>query len=149
MNEETGQPVPLVGDREVVLDGVSTSWGKATAARTPIRLTLTVDNRLNVRISIGEVENAIRPHGVDVGGAGIDRELTLGADGTTTVRLTVAIVNARMNEWWVTHLRNGEVTAVRIERSGTATVPGVDQRYPFSVPDQNTTIETDSLGEAG
>lgn len=146
LSRETVDTVTFGEDDRVVLDGLSATWGEPTDARTPALFELTFRNRHDEPVVVEDLRYRIGLNDVAVGTGPIDDEVRVPANGSVTVTLTMPIENEQMSVWWPTHLRNDERSRAVVELAGATRTVGGDDRSPFDVPIQNTTVETDLLG---
>ena len=146
VNEEGTKPITLADDVQVVQSRMAATWGVPTTTRTPLTLSITLQNRHDERVTVEYVEYRIWMNGIGVGAGPVERTATVGEGGQTTVEVTIYILNDRMNAWWVSHLRNAESTAVQIELGGTVRLVESDQTERFDRPVHNASFTTDILG---
>lgn len=137
-----------LGDRELLVVGDQrATWGEADTERAPVRFRTEMENVHDRPVGIDGTDYEIRMNDVVVGSGETEEsiELAPGESGAFTVE--AAIDTPRMQEWWVSHLRNGERTdlvilvyPVTVEADGTRT------RLPVTVFEERSTFETDMLG---
>ena len=144
---EEGESTVGVGDSDLLVVGHQRAeWREADAETTPLRFTTELENVHDRPVRLDGTDYEVRMNGVVVGEGRTDDgiELAPGESGTFTV--DAAIDTPKMQRWWVTHLRNGESTDLRIEVY--AVVDDGEQRrtLPLSVFDRRATFETDLLG---
>jgi len=72
--------------------------------------------------------------------------ITLAPGETASYDVAAAIDTPRMQQWWVSHLRNDEVTNLRIKVYAVAEVDGDRERLPLTVYERQAVFETDFLG---
>lgn len=147
---DEGEATVRMGSHDVLVVGDQRAeWGEADGETTPIRFTTDLENVHNRTVSLDGTDYEIRMNGVVVGSGettdGI--ELAPGESGPFTV--DAAIDTPQMQEWWVTHLRNGQSTDLRIEVYAVADDGESRERLPVSVFDRRATFETDFLGDGG
>jgi LEA14-like dessication related protein len=138
---------PLVSDPVLYVNETSAHWGDVSTARTPIDLAFVVYNPKPAPYVITEIRYTITMNEIAVGDGATDREYVIAPRTEETVRTTTAIRNERLDEWWVSHLDNDQVTGLRIEFSATVALPGgqtVD--VPLDALTYTETIETDFFG---
>ncbi|MDZ7701354.1 MAG: LEA type 2 family protein [Halobacteriales archaeon] len=141
----------LVSDPVLYINETRASWGEVTSATTPMDMAFVVYNPKPVPYAITEVRYAITMNGIDVGEGATTREYVIEPGTTETIRAGTAIRNGALDEWWVSHLRNDQVTELRIEFSATVELPtGGTVDVPLDELTYTETIETDFFGnEAG
>lgn len=139
-----------LGRTLLVVEGTDARWGHATAARTPLRATATVTNPTPVPLPVAQVGYEIRMNGVVVGRGTAARQTLIPPGETRTLRVRAHLDNSRLDEWWVTHVRNDQATTVAIDYRlhldlssvglGTVAVP---------VDTMESTFRTDFFGSDG
>ncbi|MFC6765653.1 LEA type 2 family protein [Natrinema soli] len=137
------------GRTVMVVDETNAAWGNATANRTPIDASATVTNPTPLPVPITEIRYTVQLNGVVVGeGTAAAERTVLEPDGTQTLEATAAIDNSRLNEWWVTHLRNDETSNLSVDFDATLEYGGVKRTVPLDFISYERTFETDLLGAA-
>lgn len=137
---------PLVSDPVLVVRETDARWGDVTAGTTPIEMAFVVYNSKAVSYPITEIGYTITMNGLTVGNGTTEDPAVLAARSETTVRATTAIENDRLDDWWVTHLRSGETTDLRIDFHATARLGAATVRLPLDELTYTRTIETDVFG---
>lgn len=144
---EAPRALPLTSDPILYINRTSARWGRVTDAATPIDTAFVVYNPQRYPIPITELGYEVRMNGISVGAGGTDRTRLVPAGGTATVRSETVIRNDRLDEWWVTHLRNDQVTDLRIEFYALIDLPtGGTLRVSLDALTYEQTIETDVFG---
>ena len=118
---------------------VDTDWGPVTANATTIETTATVDNSNPVGVP-GVVDVSYVARLNDVVLARGERSGVGFPAGTSRLRLSTAMDNDRIADWWVAHVGDGESSTLRVD--ATVSGPGFSRQ----VPAQRSTVETDLLG---
>ncbi|WP_226004518.1 LEA type 2 family protein [Natrinema salinisoli] len=137
-----GQPVFVVNETDA-------RWGNATAERTPIDASATVTNPTSLPIPITEVRYAVRLNGIRVGEGVASERTVLPANSTRTLAANATIDNDRLDEWWVTHLRNDETSTLTVDFTATLEYAGLERELPLDFLSYNRTFRTDMLGSTG
>jgi hypothetical protein len=84
---------------------------------------------------------------VQVGEGATERGYVVEPKSMETLRLRTLIANDKLDEWWVTHLRNGQVTRLRIDfHARIELASGTTVRVPLDALTYEETIETDIFG---
>ncbi len=145
---EADDPPPGVRNPILYVNRTSASWGEATAETTPIDMEFLVYNPKTVPFTVTELGYEITMNGVAVGEGRTEEATAIPPGGTETIRTETLIRNGNLDDWWVTHLRNDQVTDLRIEFY--AVVSGEllpqDVRVPLDELTYERTIETDIFG---
>ena len=139
--------LPVVSDPVLVVRETDAQWGTVTRERTPIDTRFLVYNPKPVPYAVTEIGYEVTMNGVRVGAGTTERGYVVPPRGTETVRTTTAIRNGRLDDWWVTHLRNGQVTRLEIDFYARIELPsGRVVRVPLEPLTYERTIETDVFG---
>ncbi|MEA5387342.1 LEA type 2 family protein [Haloarculaceae archaeon H-GB11] len=146
---------PLVSDPVLYVNETRGSWGEeVTRQQTPIDVAFDVYNPKVYPYAVSEIGYTIRMNGIPVGNGTTEDPATLTPKETTTIETTTTIDNDRLDEWWVSHLQQNQVTHLEIDFYAVvdpkdAGVLG-DSVEPFRIDlesvDYETTIETDIFG---
>jgi len=137
-------------------------WDRETLSRqrTPMRITFDAYNPKTWPYAVSEISYTITMNGVQVGQGSSEDVATILPETRQTLGTTVAIRNTNLDDWWVTHLRNDQVTEMEIEfyaridpaedavdggLGGSLAETGSIQ-IPLEPLDYRTTIETDMFG---
>ena len=138
---------PLVSDPVLYVNRTTAAWGEVTEERTPIDTSFLVYNPKTVPYAITEVGYTITMNDVVVGEGSSDREYVIEGRTTENVSTTTAIRNERLDEWWVSHLRNEQVTDLQIDFYAKIELPGgAEIRVPLDALTYERTVETDIFG---
>lgn len=135
------------GVRLLTVRGVDAEWGRATPARAPFVVDIDLSNRAGAPATISDVTYRVALNGVVLGDGVLDQTYTVAAGADRTVRFLIVLDNTKMDEWWVSHLRNGERTTAEIDLSATVRAGGFEQTVAFDSPGPSPPIETDILGD--
>ena len=141
-------PPPVFSDPVLYVNRTSATWGEATREETPIDMTFALYNPQTLPYTISELGYEITMNGVQVGERKTDDLAAIPPGTTKTVTTRARIINPNLDDWWVTHLRNDEVTQVRIEFYAVLAGDELtgDVRVPLDRLTCEETIETDIFG---
>ena len=140
---------PFVEDPVAYIEQTNATWGEISTERTPIELRFTVSNPKSVPITVSEVGYDLTMNDVAMGEGATERTYVIPPGGTRTIETTVILRNERLDEWWATHLRNDQVTDLRIDfyaRIDLSAVGGGSVRVPLNDLTYTKEIETDLFG---
>lgn len=123
---ETDRPRRFAAlDRTVlVVNETDARWGHATAERTPIYASATVTNSLPVPLPITDVRYTVRMNGIVVGQGEAATQTLIPAGSTQRLEASAYIDNSKLDEWWVTHLRNNETTRLSVSFDANVEIGG-------------------------
>ncbi|WP_135854553.1 LEA type 2 family protein [Halorussus salinus] len=148
----TTEPRPIDGDLPLVSDPVgyvnetSARWGEVTAAETPIDMRFTVYNAKSLPMAVTEIGYTITMNNVTVGNGSSETGHVIEGHSTETIETQTAIRNGKLDQWWVSHLENDQVTQLRIDFYAELELGGETFRVPLDELTYRKTIETDLFG---
>jgi LEA14-like dessication related protein len=144
---EAENPPPTASNPILYVNRTAADWGQATERRTPIDMQFVVFNPQLEPYVVTELGYEITMNDVQVGEGRSQDNYVIPGGGTGTLETTTFIRNDRLDEWWVTHLRNDQVTDLRIEFYALVELPtGQSVRVPLDELTYEETIETDIFG---
>ncbi|QSG04874.1 LEA type 2 family protein [Halapricum desulfuricans] len=147
LNTDESQPVGT-SDREYLLaESTTATWGEATPQVAPLDVQSTLRNqRQRASITIQEVSYDVSIGGVTLANGSQPDGTTIEPGEREVVDLTIGLDNSRMDEWWVSHVRNGERSTLSVDAWATIEAAGQTETVPLSMFATNGTVETDLLG---
>lgn len=129
---DDGPSKEVLGQTVVALDDVTAHWVDVDLDTTEMGIEATIANGTSVPLPFDRLDYRILMNDVLVG-EGRTRDVTIDANGTTTVDTRARFDNETIREWWPSHLRRGERTEVAVDLEATVSVFGrertVDYRY--------------------
>jgi LEA14-like dessication related protein len=141
----------LVDDPVLYLNETAGEYGEnLTPQQTPIDLGFTVYNPKAYPYAVTEIGYNITMNGIPVGDGTTTEEQVLAPRTESTLTAETILRNERLDQWWVSHLNNDEVTDLRIDFYVVVDpdIQGVDPvRIDSDELDYQTTIETNILGQ--
>ncbi|PSP56047.1 hypothetical protein BRC82_02625 [Halobacteriales archaeon QS_1_67_19] len=145
--DRDGGPAVTMGDRTLLtVEGTSASWGEATENETPLHFAGTVRNPNEQAIEFAEVGYVVSMNGVTVAEGTTGEPVAIGAESTATIEIDSTLDNAKLDEWWVSHLRNDERTVLEVQAFAVVETDDGTQRVPLSFLSKRVAFETDILG---
>lgn len=121
--------------------GVDNRFAAVNDSTTTVATNLTVENPNPVGVTLGGVTLNYTVHMNDVRLASGEKRGVSVPAGTSTQSLTTDVDNGRIPAWWVSHLRNGEHTSVRIDARVNSGLLGTVRTPPIT-----RSVDTDLLG---
>ena len=141
---------PLISDPVLYVNETTAAWGDVSNATTPIDMTFTVYDPKPAPYTVTKVGYVVTMNGVSVGRGETARGVVVPPHTPTTVDATTVIQNDRLPDWWVTHLRRGQVTTLRITFVATVRLPGGREvSVPLRALTYRKTFRTDFFGTGG
>lgn len=154
-NAEETRPVngpssPIYTNPLLYINETSAAWGAVTEAETPIDMTFVVYNPQLEPYVITEVGYEITMNDVTVGEGATEEVYVIEGGTTETVRATTTIDNRQLDDWWVTHIQNDQVSQLRINFYARVELPtGSTVRLPLTELTYTKEVETDIFGTKG
>ena len=111
---------------------VKLRWGDVTHGSTQVIATATVVNDLPVPLYLNYLEYNIYMNGIKMGSGRIASTKIIKPKSQERVEFTMYIDNSKIPEWWVTHIRNGERTTVKVEMGVGMTIRGKSVFVPLN-----------------
>ncbi|WP_254545361.1 LEA type 2 family protein [Halomarina pelagica] len=133
----------------LIVNGTDARWGNATVERTPIHASATVTNPTPVPIPVTDIEYTIRMNGIVVGNGTAAGRTVVPPGETKTLETRAVIDNSKLDEWWVTHVRNDETTRMTVDFYATVELFGNRYRLPLESLSYERTFHTDILRPGG
>ncbi len=118
--------MPLVSDPVLYVNETSANWGNVTRNRTPIRMRMGVYNPKTVTYTISEIGYKMTMNGIPVGNGTTEQPYVIPGKSKKTLRMRTIIQNNRLDDWWVSHLRNGQRTQLKISFYAKIKLPNGD-----------------------
>ncbi|GAB3676332.1 hypothetical protein GCM10028856_34320 [Halopiger thermotolerans] len=131
-----------------VVNETDARWGNATVERTPIEASATVTNSLSLPVPITQIAYTVRMNGIVVGEGVAAQQTVLAPDSTRTIAANATIDNSKLDEWWVTHRRNGGASNLTVDFNATVEYAGVERTLPLDFISYQRTFRTDLFGSA-
>ncbi len=129
-----------------VVDETDAQWGNATVNRTPIEASATVTNSLGIPVPITQLGYTVRLNGIVVGQGVAARQTVLEPNRTRTLEAGAAIDNSKLDEWWVTHRRQGGASNLTVDFNATIAYGGVERTLPLDFISYERRFRTDLFG---
>ena len=155
-NSEETRPVnadsALTDDPILYVNETRGAWGSVSEAETPIDMAFTVYNPNLEPYVVTEIGYDVTMNDVEMASGRTERGYVIPSRSTETIEFTTALRNARLDEWWVTHLdedvRGHQVSSLRIDFYAVVELPtGQAVTVPLDELTYEETIETDIFDE--
>ena len=137
-------PPPTASNPILFINRTGAQWGPVTEDETPIDMEFDVHNPQLEPYVVTEVGYEITMNEVRVGEGATEETYVIPGGGTETLDTRAVIRNQQLDDWWVTHLQNDQVTDLKIEFYARIELPtGNEIRVPLDELTYEETIETD------
>jgi LEA14-like dessication related protein len=137
---------PFVSDPVGYVNETSAQWGEVTKAETPIDMRFTVYNAKTMPMAVSEIGYTITMNNITVGNGSSETSHVIEGHTSETIETQTAIENGKLDEWWVSHLENDQVTRLRIDFYAEMELGGETFRVPLDELTYRETVETDIFG---
>lgn len=125
---------------EPEIKSVESHWGKVTPEETEIISKVTLNNPNPISIPLSDLEIDLYMNGIHMGKGKAVGDTTI-SPGEDSITLSTIIENDRLKDWWITHIKNGEKTQMKIKYNLVFSVFGFTLKVPFEMSDHfETTI---------
>jgi LEA14-like dessication related protein len=151
-NSDETRPVntnnPVVTDPALYINETRGSWDEdnVTATETPLDIEFDVFNPKAYPYTVTEIGYTVRMNDLTVGNGSTAREYVIGPQQSETVGVDASIRNENLDQWWVSHLANNQVTDLYIDFYIVVDAGGESFRIDLDAIDYQNTIETDIFG---
>ena len=145
LNSDQPGGVTLQGRRVLEVRSTRASWGRATPDAAPIRTSVRVRNDGPVAVTVRDLSYRVVLNGVVLADRDAPGSWTVAPGTTGRVDPTLVLDNARMAEWWPTHVRNGETSRLTVEVRATVEADGRSGRVTIDALGADYTVRTDVL----
>ncbi|WP_252700627.1 LEA type 2 family protein [Natronosalvus vescus] len=150
-NSDETRPVnaerPVVDDPFLYVNRTRGQWGGVDQRHTELELEFDIYNPQSYAVPMTELGYEITMNDVVIGEGESNREYVLQPGRETTVETVTRIENDNLDDWWVTHVENEEVSELRIEFVATFELAsGTTITIPLESLTYEETVETDIWG---
>lgn len=114
MNTNEPVDVTIVKPFHIIIKSISTRWGDISDETTEIKSEIVTYNPHMIPITITQLGFEIQMNNVSIGEGETSSLIILKAKTETTINFTTEIFNKKLDDWFVTHLKNGERTVLKI-----------------------------------
>ncbi len=119
---------------------IDPEWGEVTRDYTQIVLNTQIDSDIEMKLK--KLEYEVVMNGIVIGKGSSDENVEI-KKGKNDLRLKLYLNNDKLDDWWVTHLKNGEKSEVEIVVTGTFEVAGIT--YKGELLRERSVFETNIL----
>ncbi|UPW01458.1 LEA type 2 family protein [Halorussus gelatinilyticus] len=142
---QSGQSVEVNGQTVLAVEETDASWGRATRNETPLQFTGTVRNPNGAPVEFSKLGYEVSMNDVTVAEGTTGEPVEIAANSTDTIRINATLDNRKLDEWWVSHLRNDETTRLNVSVFAVAETDSGTERVPLPFLSQRVVFETDIL----
>ena len=118
---------------------VSLSWGDVAYDFTEIIADVSVYNPSPIPITLKKVTFTLYMNNIKMGGGTTYNPVILGAEKDTVILFTTVLDDSLLDEWWISHIKNGEKTRITIEIYSVIEIHNVTYKIKIYEIEQNIT----------
>ena len=133
----------MMGPVELMLKSLTSSWGRISSNEVEINHKVVVYNPNRYPIPITKIEYEVYMNNIRMGGGTSYNPAILGAKSNTIILFTTMLNTTLLDEWWITHIKNGEKTKITIEIYSVIEINGV--AYKIRIYELEQTLTTNLL----
>ena len=123
------------------------SWGKAIDNEVPLDISLLLYNPNLIPITIPRIEFNVRMNDIEMIVGESTDYIVLEPKKEKEIRLTAYLNSENLDDWWVSHINNGEFTEINAEIEMMFNIGS--KELPMRVLDCVSTLKTDILNPTG
>lgn len=140
----------VIDDPVLVVRETRGEWGDVDEERTEIEMEFDVYNPRAHPVTVTDLGYEIRMNGVEMGDGETGDTYVIPPGEEQTIEATTRMNNRNLDEWWVSHLQNDQVTDLEVDfymRVDLSDGGGSAVTIPLDTMEQ--TVETDIFDEKG
>jgi LEA14-like dessication related protein len=134
------------GEPVLYIEETSAQWGAVGESATRIDMEFVVNNPNPYPVPVSELSYEATMNGVEMGAGATEGHGVIPPGETRTIRATTVLNNENIDDWWVTHLNDDQVTELRIDFAARVELPTGTVEIPMDPLTYTETIETDIFG---
>jgi LEA14-like dessication related protein len=142
---DSRQAVEVNDQTVLAVEETSASWGTATENETPLRFAGTVSNPNGAPVEFSKIGYQVSMNDVTVAEGTTGEPVEIAPRSTDTVRVNATLDNRKLDEWWVSHLRNDETTTLDVSVFAVHETDSGTERVPLPFLSERVEFETDIL----
>ncbi|WP_170977257.1 LEA type 2 family protein [Halorussus salinisoli] len=144
-DSDSGQSVEFGDETLLTVKETEASWGTATRNETPLRFAGTVHNPNGAPIRFSKIGYEVSMNDVTVAEGTTGESVEIAGESTETIHVNSTLDNRKLDEWWVSHLRNDETTNLDVSVFAVAETDSGTERVPLPFLSERVVFETDIL----
>lgn len=142
---DSGTPHKVgVGPITLTVKSVKSHWGEVNEDYTEIITLATIYNDNLVPIPVTKFESSVKMNEIKLAETSSNVETIIQPKSDQTLTFVTRLDNRMLDEWWVSHIKNGEKTKVRIVLQPVIEVAG--KEFRFTLGEKESEFTTNLLG---
>ena len=143
LSSDTPQDIH-VGPVTLTIESIKSYWGDVTEDYTEIITLATIRNDNLIPVPITKFRYSIEMNGIKLAEGSSDVATIIQPKSDATLTFVTKLDNRMLDEWWVSHIKNGERTKVRIVLQSVIEVGGSE--LVFTLAEGESEFTTNLLG---
>jgi len=133
-----------VGPFALTIKSISSHWGRVEEGYTEILTLAKIYNDNLVPLPLTKFKYLVEMNGVKLAEGSSNIATVIQARSEATITLVTKLDNKMLDEWWVSHLKNGERTRVKIVLQPFIEAAG--KEFAFTLVEEEDEFRTNFLG---
>ncbi|EHR79389.1 hypothetical protein OCC_07978 [Thermococcus litoralis DSM 5473] len=143
LNSDTPQKVSI-GPITLTIESIKSHWGDVTADYTEIITLATIYNDNLIPVPITKLRYLVEMNGIKIAEGSSNVATIIQPKSDATLTFVTKLDNRMLDEWWVSHIKNGERTKVRVILQPVIEVGG--RELVFTLAESESEFTTNLLG---
>ncbi|MCD6099003.1 MAG: LEA type 2 family protein, partial [Candidatus Marinimicrobia bacterium] len=128
----------------LTIKSIKSHWGDVTADYTEIITLATIRNENLIPVPITKLRYLVEMNGIRIAEGSNNVATIIQPKSDATLTFVTKLDNRMLDEWWVSHIKNGERTKVRIVLQPVIEVGG--KELVFTLAEEESEFTTNLLG---
>mgnify|MGYP000159059878 CR=1 FL=1 len=143
LSSDTPQKIN-VGPITLTIKSIKSHWGEVNEDFTEIITLATIYNDNLVPVPITKLHYLVEMNGIKLAEGSSDVATVIQPKSEATLTFITKLDNKMLDEWWVSHIKNGEKTKVKIVLQPVIEVAG--KEFKFTLAEKESEFTTNLLG---
>lgn len=143
LSSDTPQKINA-GPITLTINSIESHWGEVSKDYTEIITLATIHNDNLIPVTITKLNYLVEMNGIKIGEGSSDVATIIQPKSGATLTFATKLDNKMLDEWWVSHIKNGERTKVKIVLQPVIEVTG--ERFRFTLAEKESEFTTNLLG---
>jgi LEA14-like dessication related protein len=143
LSSDTPQKIN-VGPITLTINSIKSHWGEVNEDYTEIITLATIHNDNLVPVPITKFHYLVEMNGIKIAEGSSDVATVIQPKSEATLTFVTKLDNKMLDEWWVSHIKNGEKTKVKIVLQPVIEVAG--KEFKFTLAEKESEFTTNLLG---
>jgi len=142
LSSDTPQKIN-VGPVTLTIKSIKSHWGEVNKDYTEIITLATIHNDNLIPVPITKYHYLVEMNGIKLAEGSSDVATVIQPKSEATLTFITKLDNTKLDEWWVSHIRNGEKTRVKIVLQPIIEIGG--KKFEFTLAEKVSEFETNLL----